>query len=153
MGDPASTTTGRPRKAVVVMFDTLCRHFLPVYSPDTAGWVHAPNFERLAAKTVTFDNAFVGSMPCMPARREMHTGRCVHSIALHAMHGITCLCTTLCSAIANWWTCGPACQQCMSPCIELSTSTPTIELVGLCLPCMHPTSVHLLATRKWLMQS
>jgi len=24
---------------------------------------------------VTFDNAYVGSMPCMPARRELHTGR------------------------------------------------------------------------------
>lgn len=68
------TECERPRKAVVVMFDTLCRHFLPTYS-EAAHWVHAPNFERLAERTVTFDSAYVGSMPCMPARREMHTGR------------------------------------------------------------------------------
>ena len=45
---------------------------LPPYGCD---WVKAPNFERLAQRTVTFDRAFVGSMPCMPARRELHTGR------------------------------------------------------------------------------
>ncbi|MCY4089940.1 MAG: sulfatase [Caldilineaceae bacterium] len=59
-------------RAVMVMFDTLNRHMLPPYGCD---WVHAPNFERLAERTVTFDNCFVGSMPCMPARRELHTGR------------------------------------------------------------------------------
>jgi len=59
-------------KAVMVMFDSLNRHFLPPYGCD---WTHAPNFARLAKKTVTFTSAFVGSMPCMPARRELHTGR------------------------------------------------------------------------------
>jgi arylsulfatase A-like enzyme len=29
----------------------------------------------LAEKTVKFTNSYVASMPCMPARREMHTGR------------------------------------------------------------------------------
>ena len=57
---------------MVVMFDTLCRHFLPSYGND---WVSAPNFDRLAKVTTQFDNFYVGSMPCMPARREMHTGR------------------------------------------------------------------------------
>jgi arylsulfatase A-like enzyme len=59
-------------KAIMVMFDTLNRHMLPPYG---GAWVHAPNFQRLAERTVTFDNSFVGSMPCMPARRELHTGR------------------------------------------------------------------------------
>ena len=59
-------------KAVMVMFDSLNRHMLPPYGCD---WVHAPNFGRLAGRTVTFDTAYVGSMPCMPARRELHTGR------------------------------------------------------------------------------
>ena len=36
---------------------------------------HTPNFDRLARHAVTFDNCYVGSMPCMPARRELHTGR------------------------------------------------------------------------------
>ena len=59
-------------KAIMVMFDTLNRHMLPPYGCD---WTHAPNFARLAQRTVTFDRSYVGSMPCMPARRELHTGR------------------------------------------------------------------------------
>lgn len=59
-------------KAIVVMFDSLNRRFLPPYGCD---WVQAPNFARLAEKAVTFDNCYSGSMPCMPARRELHTGR------------------------------------------------------------------------------
>lgn len=59
-------------KAIMVMFDSLNRHFLPNYGND---WVEAPNFERLGQNSVTFDQAWIGSMPCMPARRELHTGR------------------------------------------------------------------------------
>ena len=59
-------------KAIMVMFDSLGRHMLPPYGCD---WVQAPNFERLAPKTVVFDSCYAGSMPCIPARRELHTGR------------------------------------------------------------------------------
>jgi arylsulfatase A-like enzyme len=59
-------------RAIMVMFDTLNRRFLPPYG---ATGIHAPNFTRLAARTATFDNCYAGSMPCMPARREIHTGR------------------------------------------------------------------------------
>ncbi|WP_240941188.1 sulfatase [Paenibacillus sp. HB172176] len=59
-------------KAIMIMFDTLNRHMLSAYGCD---WTHTPNFQRLAEKTVTFDNCYIGSMPCMPARRELHTGR------------------------------------------------------------------------------
>ena len=59
-------------KAIVLMFDSLNRHMLPPYG---CNWTHAPNFVRLAQKTVIFDQAWVGSMPCMPARRDFHTGR------------------------------------------------------------------------------
>lgn len=59
-------------KAIMIMYDSLNRHMLPPYGCD---WVIAPNFSRLAKKTVTFDNCYIGSMPCMPARREIHTGR------------------------------------------------------------------------------
>jgi arylsulfatase A-like enzyme len=60
-------------RAIVVMFDSLNRHYLPVYNPGCG--IIAPNFERLSKRAVTFDNCYAGSMPCMPARREMHTGR------------------------------------------------------------------------------
>jgi arylsulfatase A-like enzyme len=59
-------------KAVMVMFDSLNRHMLPPYG---CPWVQAPNFERLAERTVLFENAYIASTPCMPARRDMHTGR------------------------------------------------------------------------------
>ncbi len=59
-------------KAILVMFDSLNRRFLPPYGAEG---VYAPNFQRLAERSVTFDNCYVGSMPCMPARRELHTGR------------------------------------------------------------------------------
>lgn len=59
-------------KAVMVMFDSLNRHMLPPYGGEK---IIAPNFSRLAEKTVTFDNFYAGSLPCMPARRELHTGR------------------------------------------------------------------------------
>lgn len=59
-------------KAVMLMFDSLNRHMLPAYGND---WVHAPNFKRLAERTITFDTSYVCSMPCMPARRDLHTGR------------------------------------------------------------------------------
>ncbi|MFI9595738.1 sulfatase-like hydrolase/transferase [Nonomuraea sp. NPDC052265] len=59
-------------RAIMVMFDSLNRHMLPPYGGD---WTHAPNFARLAERAATFDNCYAGSMPCMPARRELHTGR------------------------------------------------------------------------------
>ncbi len=59
-------------KAIMVMYDSLNRRYLPPYGCE---WVHAPNLERLAGRAVIFDNCYVASMPCMPARRELHTGR------------------------------------------------------------------------------
>ncbi len=58
-------------KAIVLLFDSLKKNWLPPYGGD----ILAPNFARLAGRCLTFDNFYVGSLPCMPARREMHTGR------------------------------------------------------------------------------
>jgi len=59
-------------KTIFVLFDSLNRRSLSCYG-GTA--VATPGFERLAARSITFDNHYVGSLPCMPARRDMHTGR------------------------------------------------------------------------------
>jgi arylsulfatase A-like enzyme len=59
-------------KCILFMFDSLNRRFLPPYGND---WVQAPNFKRLAQRSVTFDTSYIGSMPCLPARREWHTSR------------------------------------------------------------------------------
>lgn len=59
-------------KAIMIMFDSLNRHFLPNYG---CSWTVMPQFQRLAERALTFDCFYGGSMPCMPARRELHTGR------------------------------------------------------------------------------
>ena len=58
-------------KAIMVMYDSLRRDLLSC----NGGPIPTPNFERLAARTACFDRCYVGSLPCMPARRELHTGR------------------------------------------------------------------------------
>ncbi|MSU88026.1 sulfatase-like hydrolase/transferase [Rhodobacteraceae bacterium 2CG4] len=59
-------------KTVLILFDSLNRHVLGPYG-GTA--VPTPNFDRLAARSATFEQHHVGSMPCMPARRDLLTGR------------------------------------------------------------------------------
>lgn len=59
-------------KAIIVMYDSLVKNLLSAYGCE---WTHTPNFKRLAERSLKFDNCYVGSLPCMPARREMHTGR------------------------------------------------------------------------------
>lgn len=59
-------------RTVFVLFDSLCRKALECYGGTT---VKTPNFSRFADRAVTFDNHYVGSLPCMPARRDLHTGR------------------------------------------------------------------------------
>ena len=59
-------------KAVFLLFDSLNRHMLGCYGGTR---VPTPNFDRLARRSVRFDNHYVGSLPCMPARRDMLSGR------------------------------------------------------------------------------
>lgn len=58
-------------RTIYVLFDSLNRLALSCYG----GNLVTPNFTRFAERAVTFDNHYVGSLPCMPARRDMHTGR------------------------------------------------------------------------------
>ena len=59
-------------KTVFVLFESVNQAALGLY-----GWksVATPNFDRFARRTMTVDRHYVGSLPCMPARRDMHTGR------------------------------------------------------------------------------
>ena len=56
----------------MIMYDSLNKRFLGPYGNS---WVKTPSFDRLAHRCVTFDTFYAGSLPCMPARRELHTGR------------------------------------------------------------------------------
>ena len=58
-------------RVIFVLFDSLNRLALGAYG----GRLATPNFDRFAARAVTFEQHYVGSLPCMPARRDIHTGR------------------------------------------------------------------------------
>lgn len=57
---------------IVVLIDSLNLNSLSPYGNNI---VKTPNFERFSENTVIFENHFIGSAPCMPARRELMTGR------------------------------------------------------------------------------
>ncbi len=57
---------------VVVLVDSLNSRHLSVYGNQE---IKTPNFDRLAEKACVFENHFISSAPCMPARRELMTGR------------------------------------------------------------------------------
>ncbi len=59
-------------KTVFVLFDSLNRQMLGAYGGTR---VPTPNFDRLSKRSMIYDNHYVGSLPCMPARRDMLTGR------------------------------------------------------------------------------
>ncbi len=57
---------------ILVLIDSLNRHHLSPYNAGSP--VSTPNLERFAGRAWRFDNHFVGSLPCMPARREIFAG-------------------------------------------------------------------------------
>ncbi len=57
---------------ILVLIDSLNRNTLSAYAPSP---IATPNLERFAERAWRFDNHFVGSLPCMPARRELYAGR------------------------------------------------------------------------------
>src|SRR5262245_57871578 len=56
---------------ILILIDSLNRHHLTAYGPSA---VATPSLEAFARKAWRFDNHFVGSLPCMPARREIFSG-------------------------------------------------------------------------------
>jgi arylsulfatase A-like enzyme len=59
-------------RTLFVLFDSLNRTALGAYGSDA---IPTPNFDRFAKRAATFEKHYTGSLPCMPARRDMHTGR------------------------------------------------------------------------------
>ncbi|RUV31020.1 sulfatase, partial [Mesorhizobium sp. M1A.T.Ca.IN.004.03.1.1] len=59
-------------RTVFVLFDSLNRLALECYGGQG---IPTPNFNRFAERAITFDRHYVGGLPCMPARRDLHTGR------------------------------------------------------------------------------
>ena len=57
---------------IVILLDSLNFHCIEPYG---ATHVRTPNLQRFSERAHVFDNHFVGSAPCMPARRELFSGR------------------------------------------------------------------------------
>jgi len=79
-----------PRHAIVLLLDSLSRHFLSAYASaedqrerrralGVGEWadldpVATPNIDRLARRAVRFERHWTGSLPCMPARHDILVG-------------------------------------------------------------------------------
>lgn len=57
---------------VCILLDTLRRDHVGCYGNPA---IHTPNLDRFAANGAMFQNAYLGSYPCMPARQDLWTGR------------------------------------------------------------------------------
>lgn len=57
---------------ICILLDTLRRDHLGCYGNRT---IETPNLDRLAQNGARFDNAYIGSYPCMPARQDLWTGK------------------------------------------------------------------------------
>lgn len=60
-------------RTVVILMDTFRRDNLKIYNPDSK--VLTPFLDDMAKDSLIFDQHWIGSAPCMPARRDMFTGR------------------------------------------------------------------------------
>jgi len=61
-------------KVIYVMADTFRRDHTTVYGGPSWGPIRTPNLERFAAQAAVFDNAYVGSFPTVPNRRDTQLG-------------------------------------------------------------------------------
>ncbi len=61
----------KPKKAVVVLLDSLNRQMLGSYGGRE---FETPNLDRFARRAVSFRNHYTGSLPCMPARHDILVG-------------------------------------------------------------------------------
>jgi arylsulfatase A-like enzyme len=60
-----------PKRAVVVLLDSLNRHMLGAYGGTE---FDTPNLDRLARRALRFERHFSGSLPCIPARHDILCG-------------------------------------------------------------------------------
>lgn len=59
------------KNVICILFDSLNRHFLECYGNSA---VNTPNIKAFADRSCLFMQSYTGSMPCMPARRDLLTG-------------------------------------------------------------------------------
>lgn len=62
-------------KTIFILCDTVNRRMLDIYNNDKTNTAFTPNINRLAQRGTVFENHWCGSAPCMPARKDIMTGR------------------------------------------------------------------------------
>lgn len=60
-------------KTILILMDTLRRDVLKAYNENSN--VITPNLQKFAQNATLFKQHWIGSAPCMPARRDIFTGR------------------------------------------------------------------------------
>ena len=63
---------------VLVIFDSLRKDAVGIHGPTPWGQVRTPHLDALAAESLVFDRAYPESLPTLPARRAIYTGRRVY---------------------------------------------------------------------------
>ena len=63
---------------ILVVFDSLRKDCVGTYGQPPWGKVHTPHFDALARESIVFTRAFPESLPTLPARRAIYTGRRVY---------------------------------------------------------------------------
>lgn len=65
------------QNVILILCDTLTRDKLSPYHRGEGpyGHIETPNLQRLADRGITFTNHWINSAPCMPARRDLCSGR------------------------------------------------------------------------------
>jgi arylsulfatase A-like enzyme len=63
---------------ILVIFDSLRKDCVGVHGSPPWGKVHTPHFEALAGESLVMTRAFPESLPTLPARRAIYTGRRVY---------------------------------------------------------------------------
>ena len=63
---------------ILVIFDSLRKDCVSVYGRPPWGKVHTPRFDEFAAQSLVLTRAFPESLPTLPTRRAIYTGRRVY---------------------------------------------------------------------------
>jgi arylsulfatase A-like enzyme len=61
-------------KVIYVMADSLRRDHVSAYGSPPWWQIHTPNLEQFATTAAVFENAYIGSFPTVPNRRDTHLG-------------------------------------------------------------------------------
>ncbi len=60
-------------KTILILLDSLNLNYLKAYNPKTN--TITPNIDKFSLDSIKFTENYIGSAPCMPARRDIFTGR------------------------------------------------------------------------------